>query len=269
MMKITPDKFLLLTIGIGLSITTPKIAHAVNAEVNKQPEKTNSGELIAQIYTGDRRMISVVGQGQASLPADLAQIQFFFNRNNPGPGGKTPEQITEATMKPIVDALVKAGVPANAIQLEINPQEPRPYGPPPQGARMLVELTKPTRGRIRQIINLVETTNRSTTKFPYMNQPTSLCGVNDFSVLENAGRQSALNNALNRAKGVAAATNVQLGDILSVMEFPNFNSAFSPCDSQSTYRPFGRQNKLTPFNPSAPAEVQIETGVITTYSIKQ
>lgn len=267
-MKQTTDKLILFTLGIGLSITTPKIAYALNSEVNQQPQKSNSGELLAQIYTGDRRMISVVGQGQASLPADIAQIQFFFNKTGPGPGGKAPAEITEATMKPIVDALVKAGVPANAIRVEINPQESRPYGPPPQGGRMLVELTKPTRGRLRQIISLVETTNRNTTKF-YMNPATSLCGVNDFSVLENAARQSALNNALNRAKGVAAATNVQLGDILSVMEFPSFGSAFSPCDSQSVYRPFGRQTKLTPFNPSAPAEVQIETGVITTYSIKQ
>src|SRR5919202_3934018 len=90
----------------------------------------NSDRLITQLFypaVGDGQTFRVIGKGRATAAADTARIEFKFSSNTPSkepPEGTTSQfelqatPLTKESFKPIVDALVGIGVPANAIELK-------------------------------------------------------------------------------------------------------------------------------------------------------
>ena len=272
-------------IAIGLGATTPKIAKA---------NPVNSDSRVAQMFfppVTDRHAIMVLGQGQVSLPAEIARMEFIFTNNIPSEStSETPSvtlrskqnsisqlpptetALTKESLKPIVDALVASGVAANAIEIIVTPSSsssfPFPFPSSGGSAKVVVKLDKPTRDRLQQIVILVNEAARKNGKI-VVQSVNMRYAMKDCQPLVRAAYQAAVKDARNRAETIAQAMNVQLGKVPSVAE-SFFYDLFVPLCSEATalpsFLPFG--SSASPYDPNAAIEVQLRRDIFVTYPIK-
>ena len=272
-------------IAIGLGATTPKIAKA---------NPVNSDSRVAQMFfppVTDRHAIMVLGQGQVSLPAEIARMEFIFTNNIPSEStSETPSvtlrskqnsisqlpptetALTKESLKPIVDALVASGVAANAIEIIVTPSSsssfPFPFPSSGGSAKVVVKLDKPTRDRLQQIVTLVNEAARKNGKIVVQSVNVRYA-MKDCQPLVRAAYQAAVKDARNRAETIAQAMNVQLGNVPSVAESFLYD-LFVPLCSEATalpsFLPFG--SSASPYDPNAAIEVQLRRDIFVTYPIK-
>lgn len=277
-------------IAIGFEATIPKIAKANSA---------NSDTRVAQMFfppVSDRHAIMVLGQGQVSLPADTARMEFLFSNSIPSESPSSTSQtrsltlrskqnspfesqpqptvtpLTKESFKPIVDALVASGVPANAIEVIVTPSSsssfPFPFPGSEGGAKVVMKLDKPTRDRLQQIVTVVNEAARKNGKI-VVKSVNVRYAMKDCQDLVRAAYQAAVKDARNRAEAIAQAMNVQLGKVPSVAE-SFFYDLLVPLCSEATELPsflqFGSSGSR--YDPNAPIEVQLRRDIFVTYPIK-
>ncbi|MBW4542988.1 MAG: SIMPL domain-containing protein [Symplocastrum torsivum CPER-KK1] len=253
--------------------------------------------LIAQLFypsVSDRQGLMVQGQGRASAPADRARLEFQFTNNfsafgevvegesssSETPESATPaelEPITQATLKPVVDALVARGIPASAIEVNISPTNssafpfPFPFPTSSGTAQILVTLDTPTRERVQEVVTvggdpktLGENVTIQTVNVSYT--------VSDCQPLEKAAYVAAVNDARNRARALSEALGVRIAEIPSVAEAPfaGFlpSAPSSSCNAQGSSLPFPFNGLQQPYDPSVPATVEVKKDIFATYAIR-
>ncbi len=243
---------------------------------------TQGGVVVQQAgpLPAGERGLSVQGQGQATAAANTARLQFTLMQGGgpvpmpaiPGKGeGGSPvpmpavSPITADDVKPVVDALVAAGVPSGAIEVDILPMG-APYG---RGiARVTVTINAPTQSGLRKIVTAASDAAIQTGKLMLQNVGAQF-GVNDCTSLEKTARTAAVSNAKDRVAALAAALGVQVGDVLFASEYPSFGP-FGPgaATCGNSPKPVPVPGYFPPYDPSAPPQVTVTTMVNVAWGIK-
>jgi len=195
--------------------------------------------------------ITVQGYGSAAITADAAILEFYFggkatgvepqssrDSSEPGSsgGGTSSEpapqlavqaqQITEADLKPVVDAIVAAGVPAADVEVIVTPY----YGDPSYGGSATVRAT------VRNIDSVDAVVQAATTASIPAN--ISFSGTNvsytvsDCAALEKSAMEAAVKDARDRATNFAGVLGVGLGAVAGASNYSSSLYGGSPCDSQ-------------------------------------
>ncbi|NEQ23814.1 MAG: SIMPL domain-containing protein, partial [Microcoleus sp. SIO2G3] len=236
----------------------------------------------------DRQGLMVQGQGVASAPADKAVIEFqvtnsyaAFEEVIEGSSSETPEvtpsepkPITQATLKPMVDALVNSGIPSSAIEVNASPTgSSSPAFPFPTSsgiAILLVTLNTPTREQVQEIVTIASDPKRLGEDFTIQGINVSYT-VRDCQPLEKEAYIAAVNDARNRARSLSEALGVNIAEVPSVAEAPFAGflpSAPSSCSSQGSSLPFPFSGLQQPYDPSASATVEVKKDIFATYAIR-
>jgi uncharacterized protein YggE len=217
------------------------------------------------------RTITVLGQGQAIAPADLAQLKFLIadrtalnSLNDPVPDGPNLDRspMRADRLQPIIAALVAIGIPQDAIAVQPSTVD---------SAELSVQISKPTRQRVQQV---VLTANRAAQSNQLLVQRVGAeYRLNNCQPFENAARRAALQDAQRRIQALATAAQVTPGELLQITEFPiaGSPSAFSRCGSQvgGATNPFEQPSQSPPpYDPAAPTDVQVYSRVSLTYGLK-
>lgn len=237
-------------IVLGLGVGAPVRAGIAESEDNP----------IAQIFMGDRPMMTTYGRGTATAPADTAEIQLYFNSTDPyapypsDPNEPMPQPtpITTEDLQPIVNALVAAGAAASDITLETDGSTP-PYYLSVGSAVVIVKLSQPS----QSLIDRVKTTatDAASTAGLYYNYANDTCTVSNIQALEAEARRLAIDDARSRIQAMAAAVGARTTQILNMAEFPSF----SPFSTSCTAAANGMGDR---------PEVSIELGVLMTYGVQ-
>lgn len=257
--------------------------------IEVKAESLTRDRLMAQMFypsPSDRQGVMVQGQGEASASADTARITLQFtssiNPFEPPPEGSPPPQpvpLTEASVQPIVNALVANGVPADAIEVtgtpSSSPSFPFPFPLPGSGdtIQMVVTLAQPTRSRVQQIVTTASDAASVSDTFSVQSVKVEYT-VNDCQALEREAYIAAVKDAQNRARALAEALQVEIRAVPSVAEsplsgfFPFSSASSSSCDSKPELSFFPFNVIQQPYDPAAPAEVRIQKDIFVTYPIR-
>jgi len=257
----------------------------------KQAFAVNQAPALQQNATG----ITVQGYGSATAAADSAVVEFYFNTaNKPGiepqpapvPGssssssagsGSTPgiavgepapvppdatqqqtvEPITEATLQPIIDALVGAGVARADIQF--------------LNAYADVYSSSATlRATVRNLGSVDAVVQAGTNAAAGLTGAT-LGGTNisytagDCSALEKAAMAAAVEDARSRGAAFAETLGVKMGGVIGASHYAYSPYGGSPCGSN-----YGGPIPLggVPYNRGGSTDVQVFTNISVTYAIE-
>lgn len=240
--------------------------------------------------------LTVQGYGRATAPADSARVQFMVTQGynyyrEPLPdepravpeGGVEsesmlpvspeaystpvpPSPITEADLKPLVDAIKAQGVSDADIEVVIYPTGGYYYDPyGGQTARVTVTLRD--MDKVGPVVDAgTEAVNESGTL--YLQNVGVLYSVGDCSALLREARRAAVEDGRENGEGLADALSVSLGDVLAASEYVYSPLGLSPCDPAfDTYypQPYGYEGMV--YDPAMPAEVQIVSNVSISFSI--
>jgi Protein of unknown function (DUF541) len=237
-------------VAMGLGVNAP-----MHAEVLEERDVQ-----LSQIYLGEQPMMTTYGRGTVKAPADMAEIQLYFNSSDPYapyPSDPNvpipqPEPITETDLQPIVDALIQAGVAANNITIETKPSAP-PYYLSPGSAQITAKLTQPSQTLIDRIKNVASEAASSAELF--YNYSNDICTLENIKALESEARSLAIEDARSRIQAMAAAVGARTTQILNMAEFPSFTPSSTACT--------GSVGSV-----SDRPEVSIELGVLMTYGVQ-
>jgi len=274
---------------------TPSYSRASVADARKSNTQGgvqlagNTSSKYAQLFyppLGNQRAIMVVGQGLATMPADIGEVKLNIQDTTPdtsslldtiSPLNLTPIGLTKERLQPIVDALIGIGVPANAIEVKINNSKssnsfPFPFPFPSSNsspAQVVVNLEKPTRARVQQVVTVAENAAKKANKLAIKGVSVEYA-VKECQLLETAAYTAAVNNAKNRAQAIASAMGVELEKVPSVAELGLLDLFIPLCiskkgiSSSSVFDSF-----KSPSDPVGNAEVELRRDVFVTYPIKQ
>ncbi|HAG84013.1 MAG TPA: hypothetical protein DCL61_23390 [Cyanobacteria bacterium UBA12227] len=172
--------------------------------------------------------------------------------------------LTEEKLQPIVDALVRSGVPADTIEVRIIKANFSFFGGSQGGAEVVVKIETPTRDRLEAIVDTA-TEAADNIEEILLNTVGVEYAVDDCQVLEQSAYQSAVEDAQNRASSIAQATGAELRQVPSIAE--PFYGVFLPgCNSKANL-PFGTI-AASPYDPNAPIEVEVTKDIFVTYTVK-
>lgn len=169
-----------------------------------------------QAESGLPRTITVVGEGQASAPPDMAQINIGVQVSDPD--AKTATKQAGEDMEALLAALRGEGVAEKDIETSYyNVYVDRPYGP--QG---------PTGETVYQVSNNIQLTIRDLDKLSRVLEVAIEAGANNissvnFSLSDPSGlrtqaRQKAVEDALATAEELAELNGVAVGEVVSISE---------------------------------------------------
>ena len=217
------------------------------------------------------RSITVLGQGQAIAPADLAQLEFLIadrtalnSLNDAVPDGLNLNRSPMRTdrLQPIIAALVAIGIPKDAIAVQPSTVD---------SAELIVQINKPARQRVQQVV--LTTNQAAQTNQLLIQRVGAEYRINNCQPFENVARRAALQDAQRRIQALATAAQVTPGELLQITEFPiaGTPAAFSRCGSQvaGASNPFEQPSQdPPPYDPGAPTEVQVYSRVSLTYALE-
>lgn len=277
----------------GLAVTQPLPTENVSGSPTvDSPMETAESDWVAQLFyppvNEDQQALMVLGQGTASAPADTAEVELSFTNYDPyaipeeglllfngAEAGSsalqaqaTPEDtITEAQLQPVVDALVAAGIPADAIEVVIVPGSPNVYPYTTDRGSVSFNLSAPSQEQVNRAVDGVNESIADNEEI-FLQNVSVQYSISDCTTLEQDAYQSAIGDARNRATAMAAAMGVELAEVPSVAESP-FNFLSPPCgstDQAALYNPFGFGTSY--YDPEAPAEVQVRRDIFVTFPIR-
>jgi uncharacterized protein YggE len=253
------------------------------------------GGALAPSAQGAAAGLTVQGYGRATAPADSARVQFVVTQSygfypepprvelRPVPEGEVPGEIapavtpetyptpaqptplTEEDLEPLVEAIQAQGVSEGDIEVTIIPGGGYygPYGPETT-ARVTVtlrDMDKP--GPV--VEDGTAAVNESGTLF-LQNIGVSY-RVDDCDALLDEARGAAIEDARDNGEGLADALGVSRGALLAAWEYSYDPTGYSACSEDSySYSPYEYEGP--PYNPAAPAEVQIVSNISLTYAIQ-
>ncbi len=196
--------------------------------------------------------ITVQGYGSAAVTADSAILELYFGgkatgvepvprdgQSEPGSsGGGTPaepapqlalqaQQITEADLKPVVDAIVAAGVSAGDVEVIITPY----YGDPYYGGSATIRATVRNVGSVDAVVQAATAAAAGLTDISMQGTNISYT-VSDCAALERAAMEAAVADARDRATSFASVLGVGLGSVAGASNYSSSLYGGSPCDSQ-------------------------------------
>jgi hypothetical protein len=251
-------------------------------------QESGKSDRVAQLYyppVSDRQGIMVFGQGQVRLPADKARLEFTFVReapttptpnSTPAPDSDstlplpTTKPITKENLQPVVDAIANLGIPTKDIKVEIDATSIIPLSA--TKPKITFEVDKPTRSRIDTIVNQVKDSAKYKAKVTVEAINVGYA-VKDCQKLTTAAYQAAVKDAKSRAEAIASSLKVKLSDVPTVSESFFYDIVVPLCvteTGESLPLPigYGELRVLPPYNPEAPAEVQLRRDLFVTYPIK-
>lgn len=282
----------MVTMSLSALAATTLVAIAWAAPVKAMnpttaaPARSIDETAIAQAFppfNSSEPVLSVTGQGQGSGVADTAEVQLTFVNyseadafarfsaaqlagiSNPSTEESFAsyldelEPITQASLQPIVDRLVAAGVPASAI--EVNLDEEASSGSPPfpqlDSAQISLRLNRPSPAQIDAILPAAESAIQGNDKLFLQNNLVRYTTAN-CEALEQAAYQAAIANARDRANRIAAAANVTITGTPSISDnSSSFSSDLDSCNSELV----GADNEAT-------ATVELQRTLTLTYPIR-
>lgn len=172
--------------------------------------------------------------------------------------------LTKESLKPVTDALVAAGISADDIDVRVEESGSSLSPFSAGGAQVVVKLKQPQPEKMQKVVSAA--TDAATKSGKILVQSVGVRYiVNDCQSLETQAYQAAVKDAKNRAQAMASAMGVQLPAVPSVAESP-FGLFYPSCDSEADLSLPGWTNSTPPYNPSAPAEVQIRKDIFVTYT---
>ena len=167
-----------------------------------------------------------VGYGQASAPAETAQVQLvvslggdesFGNVSFAPTAGATPGAAERQAAAPVVDAIVATGVPAEAVQVVTSAAFGSEFfGPGTPTFRIDVTLQTPSLEAIARLVDAAGQTARANGLL--LLQVGAGYAVADCAQLRSAAWQAAVADARSRATAQAELLEVELGDLLVSQE---------------------------------------------------
>ena len=188
---------------------------------------------LAQILyppVNEHRLLRVVGNGQASQPADQAYLELHLSEASASDNAVTPVALnvsspvipvalTEADMATIIAALKKIGVADTDIKVQADRDSagggfPFPFPSPFKPVKTLigVEVKQPKRDRIEQIITVARDTALETNRLT-LKEAKIRYVVENCERIEQDAYEAAVVNAQSRANAIAKATNAALHPI--------------------------------------------------------
>ena len=261
----------------------------------------------AQPVPPDVRTIVVTGTGAATAPAETARIQFSIAAYaNYGMGGMAPPpmaeapavdamtegtpdaatsepgfapapmpviELTDEDLAPVVDAIVAAGAPADAVRVQTGPAVGGYYGPGAPGYALIeVLLPDPT---LEQVNAIVTAGNRAGTGMLAVQQVGVEYNVADCAPLLEAARQAAFDDARARAEALAPHMAATVGAPVQVSDFGSTQASVgggagcppTPDSGLGIYGPIPVFN-TPPFNGLAPAEARVLVQLSVTYEFE-
>ena len=193
--------------------------------------------------------ITVSGSASTSVPATRARVTLMLFARTPS--------INSETVQPIVDALTKAGVPADHVIL-----------PPDLGSSARVQNTTitvtvdhPTIEQMRAGIAAVGAAVDAGTNGISVGNAQVWLDADDCSETTELVRSEAIKNAHTKAEQTAKDLQVHVGNVLNVLSNDQLNST-GGCSTQYA---FGNMNLVTPKDY---VSIPVTAFVTITYAIK-
>lgn len=245
-----------------------------------------SGGVLAPFAQGGVGGLTVQGFGRATAPADSSRVQFvvtggydFYPREVPGPAPMEPgvepseeifpepttSPLTEEDLEPLVEAIQAQGVSEGDIEVTIIPGGGYygPYGPEDTA---LVTVTLRDVDKVGSVVE-AGTTAVSESDTLFLQNVGVSYRVDDCDALLDEARGAAIEDGRDNGGALAQALGVSRGALLAAWEYSYDPTGYSACTEDSySYSPYEYEGP--PYNPAAPAEVQIVSNVSLTYAIE-
>jgi Protein of unknown function (DUF541) len=222
--------------------------------------------------------ITVQGFGSATANADAAIVELYYSRNGPvadtpsgraepgSAGGAEPalapdqqevQQITEAELQPVIDAIVAAGVPREDVQFVGQPYFDKFY------SSATLRVTVSNVDSVDAVVQAA--TNASAGVAGIVNNGTNVSyTVNDCAALEEAAMKAAVEDAGERAAVFARALGVGVGSVTGASNYSYFGG--TPCDPGFYPGPYPLGG-IT-YAQGQPREVQVIANIGVTYAMQ-
>lgn len=245
----------------------------VAAQVPRQMEGGGSAGIApgAQSSALAEPHVAVIGTGNAMTPATRGTLQLVVRRNDLAMSGAEPAVsgglpvLSEAEVRPVVDALVAQDVPERVINVVVSGSY---YGSAfgPGTAQLLVRLDRDGLERLEPIVAAGTEAAIAAGLIPDVvgiNYETSDCD----GLIREANRAAAV-DAKERADRVAAAMDLRLGDVIQVIDQSAYagGSGFG-CDTGTTGA-MGAGIYYPPYDPATAANVVVYRTLTVAYAIE-
>ncbi len=248
----------------------------------------------APLAQGVAAGLTVQGFGRATTPADSARVQFVVTQGRdyyaepvpdeprPVPEGVVPREIAPVSPPRVIEEdlgkLVKAiegqGVSGDDIEVTVIPGEGY-YEPFSLVATARVTVTLRDVDKVGPVVEAgstaVELLTLTSSRYPsgtlFLQNVGVSYRVDDCDALLDEARGAAIEDARDNGEGLADALGVSRGALLAAWEYSYDPTGYSACAEDSySYDPYEYEGP--PYNPAAPAEVQIVSNVSLTYAIQ-
>ncbi len=222
----------------------------------------------AQLVPGDQPSIVVTGNGEASAPAKSAIMQVVVRGAiDPaaagGPVPTIPPPLTGEQVQPVIDAIVAAGIAEDAIEVKITEGFAGTFGP--GTAEIRIAIAREELGLMPDLLEAVTAPVDGLT----VDAVNAGYEAADCAPLVRRARKAAAVDAEKRARGLAEAVGLELGDILLVAESPVYAGAPGVgCTPPSPgFQAGGTGTYLPVYDPALPAEVEVYAQLNMAYAI--
>lgn len=168
--------------------------------------------------------ITVVGYGEASVPAETARIQLTVSGNTYGPPpvprpGATPGAEERESVAPVVAALVDAGIEEDQIEVLVGPSIGDWYAySGPAIAVLRFSLDSPDLARITEIVDAASV--GAADEGLLIGPVGALYEVADCSPLERDAREAAITQARANVDVQAELLGVTTGNVVGSRDIP-------------------------------------------------
>lgn len=247
---------------------------SLDTGISKDAGLFGSAPLLQQGADG----LTVQGFGSATANADSAIVEFYYSRNGPvadtssgraepGSGGvaepalapdqQQVQQITEAELQPVIDAIVGAGVPREEIQFVGQPYFDQYYS----SATLRVTVSN-----VDSVDAVVQAASNASAALAgiFANGTNVSYTVNDCAALEEAAMKAAVEDARERAAVFARALGVGVGAVTGASNYSYFGG--TPCDPGFYPGPYPLGG-IT-YAQGQPREVQVIANIGVTYAMQ-
>ncbi len=144
---------------------------------------------------------------------------------DPGTRSFRAQEITEADLQPVVDAIVGQGVPRDDIEVMVDP----PYGDPYYGGSATIRVTVQNVDSLEGIMDAATDAASGLEGISFNGSGVSYT-AGDCAALEQAAMEAAVEDARERGQTFAAALGVGLGAVVGASHY-SYSPFGSPCDS--------------------------------------
>jgi hypothetical protein len=242
--------------------------------------------------------LTVQGFGRATTPADSARVQFVVTQGYefyreplpveprpvperevpgeiaPDSGPVPPPRVIEEDLGKLVEAIKAQGVSEDDIEVTVIPGEGY-YEPFSLVATARVTVTLRDADKVGPVVEAgstaVELLTLTSSRYPsgtlFLQNVGVSYRVDDCDALLDEARRAAIEDARDNGEGLADALGVSRGALLAAWEYSYDPTGYSAC-AEDSYSYGLYEYEGPPYNPAAPAEVQIVSNVSLTYAIQ-